>query len=92
MNDQRIIIESLAMDLKRVAVGLQRGSLGMAKRFTAEALQREEELEKQTSNPYLTRLVSGSRKALQTTSSRTPDDALMYSTLFQNYVAFLSKR
>lgn len=90
MTNERIIIESLAMDLKRVAVGLQRGSLGMAKRFTVEALQREQELEKLTNNPYLTRLIAGSRKALQTTSSRTPDDVLMYSTLFQNYVAFLS--
>lgn len=39
--DQKIIIESLAMDLKRIAIGLHRGSLKMANRFKDEALKRE---------------------------------------------------
>ena len=39
--DQKTIIESLAMDLKRVALGLHKGSNAMANRFKEEAQKRE---------------------------------------------------
>lgn len=82
---QKIIIESLAMDLKRVALGLQRGSVAMAKRFREEALRREEELEAQPLNNYLKKLVTAVRKVLISKDERVAEDALMYSTLFQNF-------
>lgn len=85
MNEERVIIESLAMDLKRVAIGLQRGSTKMADRFKAEALQRENELERVTNDGYILRIITGSRESLESNSEQTSDDALMYSTLFQNY-------
>lgn len=80
---QKIIIESLAMDLKRVALGLQRGSLGMVKRFKDEAFKRSEELDNQ--DIYLNKLVSGMKNSLTQDNDRTAEDALMYSTLFQNF-------
>lgn len=86
MNDQRIAIESLAMDLKRVAIGLHRGSHEMSERFKTEALAREKELESRgIQDMYLSRIVSGCRETLTSTDERVAEDALMYSTLFQNY-------
>lgn len=85
MNNQKILIESLAMDLKRVALGLHRGSTTMAERFKQEVLKREGELKNQKIDDYLKKLLEESRKALQNDSDRVAEDALMYSTLFQNY-------
>lgn len=85
MNDQRIIIESLAMDLKRVAIGMQRGSTAMAERFKEEALQRGEELEQFKPNGYVRKLISGARETLLSKDPVAYEDTLMYSTLFQNF-------
>lgn len=85
MDKQKVIIESLAMDLKRVALGLHRGSFNMAARFKAEALKRGQELERQSVQGYLKKLLDQTKKTLNQQSERTAEDALMYSTLFQNY-------
>lgn len=85
MTDQKVILESLAMDLKRVALGLHRGSLSMAERFKTEALQREAELEQLDISNYLKKIITGSRQALLSNSPQSSEDVLMYSTLFQNY-------
>jgi hypothetical protein len=84
MIDQKIAMESLAMDLKRVALGLQRGSFGMAKRFKVEALQREAELDTGPVSPYLRLLLDKSKAVLESDDERVAEDALMYSVLFQN--------
>jgi len=76
MNNQKIIVESLAMDLKRVSLGLYRGS---------EALKRSHELESQTLNSYLKILIQRTKKVLKSDKQRVAEDALMYSTLFQNF-------
>lgn len=83
--DQKIIIESLAMDLKRVALGLHRGSLTMANRFRQEAFKREQEIASQKVSGYLKNLLVAMNKALSKEGDRAAEDALMYSTLFQNY-------
>ena len=84
--NQKVIIESLAMDLKRVALGLHRGSRIMAKRFKQEALKRESELEQHKLNIHLKKLLANSKKTLKSNDERTAEDALMYSVLLQNYV------
>ncbi len=84
MIDQKIAIESLAMDLKRVAIGLHRGSTTMANRFKEEAIKRQSELEAQTLTPYLQSLILKSKQVLLSNQDRTAEDALMYSVLFQN--------
>lgn len=86
MNEQKIIISSLVMDLKRVALGLHRGSFKMADRFKVEALSRQEELEKLEIPEYLKVLIKKSKKSLLESNDRSAEDALMYSTLFQNFV------
>lgn len=90
MSEERTIIESLAMDLKRVALGLQRGSNSMALRFKKEALRRQAELEKQTADDYLKKLITKSRDVLSRPALDTYEDVLMYSVLFQNYIRKLS--
>lgn len=84
-HDQKIIIGSLAMDLKRVALGLQRGSLKMADRFKEEALKRGLELENQKPDGYLKTLLNKTKQTLSSLDQDSAEDILMYSTLFQNF-------
>lgn len=76
----KIALESLASDLKRVALGRQRGSSAMANRFAQEALLRRDEVDMSSVAPYVKKLLQQVDKATQ-----DPEDALMYSTLIQNY-------
>ncbi len=82
--NQKVIIESLAMDLKRAALGTYRGSSKMANRFKDEAFARADELENQKKDKYLEKLLNEMRIRLSHQSERFADDALMLSTLFQN--------
>jgi hemerythrin-like domain-containing protein len=75
----KYILESLASDLKRVALGLHRGSNKMAARFLEESLKRKEELNINEVAPYIRKLLDHLDKKLDA------EDALMYSTLVQNY-------
>lgn len=86
MNEQNMIISSLAMDLKRVSLGLHKGSFRVAERFKEEALRRQEELESLNVTGYVKFLIKESKKSLLIFDERTAEDALMYSTLFQNFV------
>ena len=82
--DKKIIISSLALDLRRVAQGIQRGSTASANIFKKEALKRGEELENLQFEKYVKDLWNKAKKCLESNSERTAEDALMYSTLFQN--------
>ena len=75
----KIILESLASDLKRVALGLHRGSNNMAERFLEEALKRKSEVNTSDTAPYINTLLMKIDKNIDS------EDALMYSTLIQNY-------
>lgn len=82
----KIALESLSMDLKRVALGYYRGADVMGKRFSEEALKRKEEVDLQEVKPYVDILLNSMEKALQQKDTKhIAEDALMYSTLFQNY-------
>ena len=77
--NNKYILESLASDLKRVALGIHRGSITMAQRFLDEALKRRDEVD-------LGEVASYMRTLLNRLNSETDsDEALMYSTLIQNY-------
>lgn len=81
----KIILESLAMDLKRAALGYYRGSDVMAARFAKEAKARKKELQNVNLKPYLRNLLSEMDHVLkQNDHKKLAEDALMYSTLFQN--------
>jgi hypothetical protein len=85
MNPTFISLSSLAMDLKRVAMGYHRGSNIMADRFLQEALDRKDEIDTTTIKPYLQNLLLKiDNLSLETDQQKKAEDALMYSTLFQN--------
>jgi hypothetical protein len=85
VSQQKVIIESLAMDLKRIALGLHRGSFTVADRFKIEAIKRISELEKQSTSLYLNKLLKKNIISFQKDNQTISEDALMFSTLFQNY-------
>ena len=83
--NNKLILESLAMDLKRIALGLQRGSISMAERFIKEALKRKNELDIKSLKPYVQKLIGRMEDSLKGKDhQKKAEDALMYSTLFQN--------
>lgn len=79
------ILESMASDLKRVAMGYHRGSTNMARRFLSEALLRRDEVDMKQIKPYM-------RKVLSTISHDVDSEyACMCATLLQNYAQQLKK-
>ena len=80
MDKNKIAIESLTSDLKRIALLRHRGSIQAANKFSAEAQKRVSEIDAQTTKPYIQKILKDIPRA--TTNS---DTALMYSTLLQNY-------
>jgi len=80
-----IAISSLAMDLKRVALGYYKGSDRTASRFAQEVLKRKEEIN--DVKPYIKRILNKLPQTLtQKDKMKLAEYALMYSTLLQNYV------
>ena len=86
MTKEYFVISSLSMDLKRVALGFYRGSDSTAKRFREEALKRAYEIDKVKVKPYLRDFLNKLPGILNhKDGERVAEDALMYSTIFQNY-------
>ncbi|KKP58096.1 MAG: hypothetical protein UR52_C0022G0003 [Candidatus Gottesmanbacteria bacterium GW2011_GWA1_34_13] len=81
----QIILASLAMDLKRAALGLNRKSYPMAQRFLLEAIKRKKELNQQTLLPYIKEVLNQIEQLPNRDINHQSEDALMYSTLIQNY-------
>ena len=75
----KFILESLASDLKRVAIGKHRGSSKMADRFLLEAIKRKNEIEMKLVAGYIKNVLN------KLDNNINAEDALMYSTLIQNY-------
>ncbi len=89
MSKNKIILASLASDLKRVTLGLQRNSSAMVDRFSAEALRRKSEINLNELEPYMLTLLEKLDKTLSTNNQgNKAEDALLYSTLIQNYVLY----
>lgn len=85
MSKNDIAISSLAMDLKRIALGYYKGSDNTAKRFSQEALLRCKEIN--GVKPYLKTIINNMPSILsQNDKAKLAEDALMYSTICQNYV------
>ena len=82
-----LALSSLAMDLKRVALGIHRGSLTMAERFTQEAMKRKQGTDTTTLKPYMQSIIEKLEDTLSSSDlGKKAEDSLMYSTLIQNYV------
>jgi len=80
--ENKIVLASLAMDLKRVALGLHRKSNSMADRFLHEAMKRKEEVNIKKLFPYMQHIL------MKLNGHIDAEDALMYSTRIQNYVLY----
>ena len=53
MDANKLALSSLAMDLKRAALGLHNGSHATASRFIEEALKRKQEINSKQLAPYM---------------------------------------
>lgn len=85
MDKNKLALSSLAMDLKRVALGYYRGSDAMAERFFEEALKRRKEINQKSVKPYVRRILNNLEAIKsQKLHKEIAEDALMYSTLLQN--------
>lgn len=88
MNNKQIL-GALALDLKRVALGYHRGSTLMTERFLQEALKRRKEIDKKSLKPYLVKLLNDMEKIKKEERKKAAEDALFYSTIFQNASVYL---
>lgn len=78
---------ALALDLKRVSLGLQSGSSAMAERFMQEAMARKKEIDTSSVDTYIVKLLDRMEESFRIPDRlKKAEDALMYSTLFQNVV------
>lgn len=88
MNNKQIL-GALAMDLKRIALGYYRGSSIMSERFFQEALKRRKEIDDKSLKPYLVKLLNNMENIKKEKNEKAADDALFYSTIFQNASGYL---
>ncbi|MEK7451014.1 MAG: hypothetical protein AAB662_03715 [Patescibacteria group bacterium] len=81
----KLALSSLALDLKRMALAYHRGSEKVAARFFEEALKRKQEVDVSKIKPYVVDLLDKFEKIkFEKERDKRAEDALMYSTLFQN--------
>jgi hypothetical protein len=88
--DNKQVLGALAMDMKRVALGYFRGSTSMANIFFQQALKRKNELKHKDIKPYLVVLLNKMDKIKKEERSKAAEDALFYSTIFQNASTIIS--
>lgn len=86
--DNKIVLASLAMDLKRVALGLQRKSNSMSESFLLEAMKRRDEVNKSELLPYMRKIIDDVGSLTSQDDITKAENALMYSTRIQNYVLY----
>jgi hypothetical protein len=86
--ENKVILASLAMDLKRVALGLYRKSDNVADRFLDEAMKRKDEVNMQDLLPYMKTIIEQVSTLSTQDALQKAEDALMYSTRIQNYVLY----
>lgn len=86
--ENKKVLSALAMDLKRVALGLHRKSYGMAERFFVEAMRRKEEVNQSELLPYMQKIIERIGLLTHLNNEQKAEDALMYSTRIQNYVLY----
>ncbi len=83
--NNKIILESLALDLKRVALGYHRESYKMAERFYEEAYKRTTEVDLVLLKPYLKKVLEKVQTLEGKDAKSIAEEAQMLSTLIQNY-------
>jgi hypothetical protein len=89
MNNKQLL-GALALDLKRVAIGYFRGSTTMSEKFFQEALKRRNEIDSTNLKPYLVKFLNDIENLNKEEKKAAADNALLYSTIFQNASAMTS--
>lgn len=84
-NQTYISLSSLAMDLKRAALGKHQGSETMANRFLDEAIKRKGEIDLKRVAPYIRQILQEVELLKTGDRQRVAEKSLMFSTLLQNY-------
>lgn len=87
MNNKQILA-GLAMDLKRVALGLHNNSFRMADIFLVEALKRKSEIDSTKILPYMQNILNSIDALADQDFEQKKENALMYSIRIQNYVLY----
>jgi len=88
----KIVLSSLTLDLKRIALGLHKKSYRLADRFNQEAIQRQTEVKSEELPIYLQQVLSKVKESLSLDNNeKKAEDLLMYSTIIQNYVVYKMK-
>ncbi len=82
--NNKILLESMALDLKRIALGAKGNSQKMTDRFIEEVMKRERLLMKDTIPSSLEVVIENMKKKL-ISSKHLADDALMFSTILLSY-------
>ena len=84
-NANKIVLSSIALDLKRVAIGYNRGSVKMAKIFLEKAILRKKDVDSSQIAPYLIKILTNVDKLkVKDNYQIAAEDALLYSILLQN--------
>lgn len=83
--NNKVALESLVMDLTRVAIGYNRNSLKMASRFYDEAVKRKNEINPLLEKPYIRNVLVKIDLLKKYDSQKLADYALAYSIILQNY-------
>lgn len=87
-----ISLSSLAMDLKRVAMGYHKNSIAVADRFLQEAVKRDGDIDPNNLKPYLSKLLGEVRAIDKIEDNQIKaEKALLLSILFQNAALNISR-
>ena len=81
----KVVLQSLASDLKRITLSIQRNSASSTARFNQEAANWLREALEKTEDNNIKNLLEKVRSVLeQKDDLKKAEDCLMYSTLLQN--------
>ncbi len=84
--NNKLLLESMALDLKRVALGSYSHSTKMTERFLQEVFKRNDQLDRSSFSSTLIKVLNCMERQLQLKQhQRLADDALMYSTLLLSF-------
>lgn len=84
--DNGKVLSLIAMDLKRVALGLHSKSYKTAERFLNEALKHKEQLQLDELAPYLRKILNSMELLGKREESLRAEEALLLSVRIQNYL------
>ena len=86
MNKNKLYLLSLSSDLTRITQSIQKGSFKNSQQFSYQAQKWLKKIDQTTLKPYMKKILKEIKKDLkQKNNLIKAEQALMYSTLVQNY-------